>query len=74
MKPIDVARAEEAIAQQTYRQHLAVDAQERSQLQQLVEERDPVELLDQDVVFYTGLGVLLEANVRGIVREWQAGR
>lgn len=72
MKPIDVERAEEAIAQETYHQHLAVDAQERGLLQRLVEERDPRELLDQDVVFYTGLGLIVEANVRGLVREWQA--
>ncbi len=40
---------------------------------QLREERDPVSQLTEDARYYTALGTLLEANVRGIIRDWHGG-
>jgi hypothetical protein len=72
MKPVDVARVEEAIAQETYRHHLAVEAEQRTQLEQLVHERDRRMWPSESESYYEALGVLLENKVRGLVREWEA--
>lgn len=66
---------EERIAQQTYRQHLAIEAAEREQLRKLRHERESGgRHEDESERYYTALGVLVEQNVRGLLREWRAAQ
>jgi len=72
MKHIDVAAQEEAIAQETYRRHLAVDAALHEHLRILEHERESWgRHEDESDRFYVGLGVLLENNVRGLISDWE---
>jgi hypothetical protein len=36
-------------------------------------ERDSSSILNDEARYYTALGVLLEENVRGLIREWRGG-
>ncbi|HEY8861033.1 MAG TPA: hypothetical protein VIN37_02925 [Candidatus Limnocylindria bacterium] len=69
----EIAAHEEKVAQQTYRQHQAIEADAREQLRKLEHERNGwARHDDESERYYTALGTLLENNVRGLIRDWQA--